>query len=335
MRPGHGDRGGGFGLRHIFIINPVSGRSDASEYLVPRIRQAAAAAGVADVIRRTQAPGHAARMAEEYARQGGPVRLYACGGDGTLNEVMAGVWASGNRQAQVCSVPCGSGNDFVRNFGTQQDFLDLEAQIAGSPIPIDLMQTDHGVAAAICSMGVDAEVAYGIPKFRRIPLCGGQTAYNLSIAVCMCHRLGHRLRVTLDDRVIEGTYLIATICNGQTYGGGYRAAPTADLQDGILEVVLVKKISRLRIAGVLGRYKEGRHIADNGRVVPEFQQILSYHHVRSVRLEVLSERTPIINVDGECGPARTLSARVLPAALQFVLPEGLYRQFAGKKGQEV
>lgn len=317
-------------MQHIFIINPVSGKTDASAYLPPRIRAAAGRAGVPFRIECTGAPGHAVRLARQYAGAGGPVRLYACGGDGTLNEVMRGAWESGNKGAQVCSVPCGSGNDFVRNFGAAEDFLDLDGQIAGGPVPIDLMRTDHGIAAAICSMGVDAEVAYGIPKFRRIPLCGGQMAYNLSIAVCMSHRLGHRLRVTLDDQVTEGTFLIATICNGQTYGGGYRAAPTADLQDGMLEVVLVKKISRLRIAGVLGSYKEGRHIAD-GRVAPQFRQIMTYHRVRSVKLEALSERTPIINVDGECGPARTLAAQVLPDALQFVLPAALYGPFRGRK----
>lgn len=317
-------------MNHVFIINPVSGKADASTYLEPRIHQAAQRAGVSYCIEHTKAPGHGVQLARQYASQGEPVRLYACGGDGTLNEVMQGAWESGGANVQVASVPCGSGNDFVRNFGTAQDFLDLDAQIAGDAIPIDLMQTDHGIAAAICSMGVDAEVAYGIPKFRRIPLCGGQMAYNLSIVVCMCHRLGYRLRVKLDDQVLEGNYLIATVCNGQSYGGGYRAAPTADLQDGVLEVVLVKKISRLRIAGVLGRYKQGQHI-QNGQVTPDLQQVMSYHRVRSVELEALDARTPIINVDGECGPARSLSARVLPSALAFVLPAPLYARFSGKK----
>lgn len=316
-------------MKHVFIINPVSGKADASQYLAPRIADAARQAGVDYAVELTRAPGHAAELACAYAREG-PARLYACGGDGTLNEVFLGAWQSGSPDAEVASVPCGSGNDFIRNFGTQEDFLDLAGNIAGTAVPIDLMQVGEGVAAAICSMGVDAEVAYGIPKFRRVPLCGGQMAYNLSIVECMCHKLGYHVRVTLDGQVMEGNYLIATVCNGQSYGGGYCAAPTADLQDGVLEVVLVKKLSRLRIAGVLAKYKAGRHIV-NEQVVPELRDVMTYHHARHVCIEALDERTPIINVDGECGPARTLEAQVIERAARFVLPAPLYGRFTGKK----
>lgn len=87
------------------------------------------------------------------------------------------------------------------------------------------MRTDRGVAAAICSAGLDAQVAYGIPKFRRLPLCGGQMAYNLSIVQQVCGRLGRRLRIVADGREYTGEYLMAAVCNGVSYGGGFRAAP--------------------------------------------------------------------------------------------------------------
>ena len=80
--------------------------------------------------------------------------------------------------------------------------------------------------------------------------------------------MGHRLRITVDDDVLEGDYLIATVCNGVAYGGGFRAAPMADLQDGVLDVIMVKKMSRMRIAGVLSKNKKRLHY-QNCRVVPE------------------------------------------------------------------
>ena len=80
-------------------------------------------------------------------------------------------------------------------------------------------------------------------------------AYNLSIVENLCQPIGQRLQVEIDGLVFQDDFLIATVCNGSYYGGGYCAAPNADLQDGILEVVLVKKMSRLRIAGVLAQYK--------------------------------------------------------------------------------
>ena len=70
-------------------------------------------------------------------------------------------------------LPYGSGNDFLRTYGTRAEFTDLDAQLAGGEVTIDLLETSLGLSATICAAGLDAQVAYGIPKFRRIPLCGG------------------------------------------------------------------------------------------------------------------------------------------------------------------
>ena len=137
---------------------------------------------------------------------------------------------------------------------------------------------------------------------------------------------GHRLRITVDDDVLEGDYLIATVCNGVAYGGGFRAAPMADLQDGVLDVIMVKKMSRMRIAGVLSKYKNGLHY-QNGRVVPELSDVLEYRRAQKVLIEPMDGKAVITNIDGECTPADSLSAQVLPLAARFVLPAPLYAQF--------
>ena len=284
-------------MKHVFIVNPVSGKADASLYLVPRLIDAAAGAGVDYAVELTQHAGHAAEIARQYGDDGEPVRLYACGGDGTLNEVFTGAYPYKN--AEVASVPCGSGNDFVRNFGAAEDFLSLADNIAGTAVPVDLVAANGGVSAAICSVGLDSEVAYSIPKYRRLPLCGD---------------------------VLEGDYLIATVCNGVAYGGGFRAAPMADLQDGVLDVIMVKKMSRMRIAGVLSKYKNGLHY-QNGRVVPELSDVLEYRRAQKVLIEPMDGKAVITNIDGECTPADSLSAQVLPLAARFVLPAPLYAQF--------
>ena len=96
----------------------------------------------------------------------------------------------------------------------------IHIYIAGTAVPVDLVAANGGVSAAICSVGLDSEVAYSIPKYRRLPLCGGQMAYNISIVERLLQPMGHRLRITVDDDVLEGDYLIATVCNGVAYGGG-------------------------------------------------------------------------------------------------------------------
>lgn len=314
-------------MKHVFVVNPVSGKADASLYLVPRLIEAAAAAKIDYEIELTQYPGHAREIAEKYGKSGDAVRLYACGGDGTLNEIFEGAYPWPN--AETASVPCGSGNDYVRNFGQVESFLNLEDNIRGTAIPVDLVSVNRRVSAAICSVGVDSEVAYGIPKFRRIPMCGGQMAYNLSIVERMLHKLGHKVRIRVDDEFMEGEYLICTVCNGASYGGGYFAAPMADLQDSTLDIILVKKISRLRIAGVLSKYQKGEHIK-NGKVVPELADVMQYRRAKKVQIETLDGKPFVVNIDGECGPADSLRAEIMPLAARFVLPAPVYEAFCRK-----
>lgn len=310
-------------MKHVFIVNPVSGKADARKYLVPKLEQAAEQAGVDYAVETTQYKGHAVDIAQTLAeREDGQVRLYACGGDGTLNEVFEGVYRSG-RHAEVASIPCGSGNDYVRTFGLPQDFLDFDSSIRGTAIPVDLIDTGRGICAALCSVGIDAEVAYNIPKYRRVPLCGGQMAYNLSIVERLMRPMGRRLRIEIDDEVFEDEYLICAVCNGKTYGGGYMAGPGADVQDGLLDVVFVKKISRLRIAGVLNLYKNGRHMKD-GQVVEQLRDIMTYRRAKRVYIQPTDGGKVIANIDGECGPAPSLSAAVLPGAARFVIPQHLF-----------
>lgn len=307
-------------MRHVFIVNPVSGKADASGTLVPEIIQAVSDQNLDYQIFLTEYPGHAVELARQQAGQSGEVRLYACGGDGTLNEVLHGSY--GCKNVQVACVPCGSGNDFVRNFGGNVPFRNLEDLIQGDAVPMDLIETDQGLAAAICSAGLDAQVAYGIPKFRRIPLCGGSMAYKLSILQAISGKLGHHLRIHADDEVITGDFLMLALCNGSTYGGGFCAAPQACMNDGLLELVMVRKISRLQIARLIGDYQKGLHMQGD-QVAPAYQNIIVYRRVRRMRMETLDGQPIVVTRDGECAPLFHLHAQVLPDATHIVLPRSV------------
>lgn len=316
-------------MRHVFIINPVSGTEDPSGRLLPEIQKAAKELGVEPIIEKTEYSGHAVEIARRWAKTGEPVRLYACGGDGTLNEVFRG--AMGYENAEAACVPCGSGNDFVRNFGSQKDFLNLTDLMRGECRVLDVIETQYGIASAICSAGLDAQVAYGIPKFRRIPGMGGEMAYKLSILTSLCSHLGHHLQIVADGEVFDDEYLMLAICNGQTYGGGFKASPEADMQDGLLDLVLVKKISRLRIAGVVNTYKKGEHI-QNGEVIPEVQDVLTFRRVKEVHIKVLDGRPIVVTQDGECAPRMELDAKVVPGAVRTTLPAALCQKAAANAG---
>ena len=136
----------------------------------------------------------------------------------------------------------------------------------------------------------------------------------------MLSRFGHKLRVAIDGKEYTGTYMMAAICNGGYYGGGYQAAPYAAMDDGLLDIVLVKPISRIQVAGILAKYKAGRHMQDADTIVPEFRSFMTFYRARSVEMQVLDNRPIIATIDGECAPVMELKAEVLPSALNVLLP---------------
>jgi len=260
-------------MRYLFLLNPTAGKRDCTAELAPAIQAAAQRAGIPPEKGKvvvTQYAGHARELAAEAAHtaqaDGEPVRIWTAGGDGTFNEALTG--AQGCGLAAVGCLPFGSGNDFLRTYGTREEFNDLDAQLAGSEVDIDLMQTDLGLSATICAAGLDAQVAYGIPQFRRIPFCGGEMAYALSIVKQLCGHIGRNVTFTIDGEELTVDCLMCAVCNGRTYGGGFYAAPEAQPDDGWLDVFIIRRVSRLTIARLLGMYKSGRHFR-NGELTEQ------------------------------------------------------------------
>ena len=293
-------------MRTLFLLNPTAGKADCTRTLPQQINVAAARAGLAPeeyTIQVTNHAGHArelANAAAQQARQSGEeLRVFTAGGDGTFNEALTGIYGYAN--AAVGCLPFGSGNDFLRTFGTKEEFLNLDAQLAGGPVSIDLMQTSLGLSATICAAGLDAQVAYGIPKFRRIPLCGGEMAYVLSIVEQLCGHIGRRVEYTIDGETLDVDCLMCAICNGRTYGGGFCAAPEAQPDDGWLDVYIIRKVSRVTIAKLLGMYKSGKHF-QNGQLVRAAEPYFIYRRAKQVSLRAADGRGPIVaTADGECG----------------------------------
>ena len=323
-------------MRTLFLLNPTAGKTDCTRTLPQQIEAAAARAGLAKTaytVFATTHAGHARELAHAAAMQarqaGEQLHVYTAGGDGTFNEALTGAY--GFENAAVGCLPYGSGNDFLRTFGTKEEFLDLDAQLAGGAVPIDLMQTSLGLSATICAAGLDAQVAYGIPKFRRIPFCGGEAAYALSIVQQLCGHLGRKVEYTIDGETLEVDCLMCAVCNGRTYGGGFCAAPEARPDDGWLDVYIIRKVSRLTIAKLLGMYKSGKHFR-NGQLVEAVRPYFIYRRARSVTLCAADGRGPIVaTADGECVPKEEIIIQVRPLAGRILLPKPAYERFFAQR----
>ena len=320
-------------MRYLFLLNPAAGKADCTAGLIPQIRAAATRAGVPEPqlsIRTTEYAGHAREMAqaaaEAAAQAGEKLRVYTAGGDGTFIEALTGI--RGIENAAAGCLPYGSGNDFLRTYGTREEFRDLDAQFRGGEVPIDLMQTNLGLSATICAAGLDAQVAYGIPKFRRIPFCGGEVSYLLSIVEQLCGRIGRRVEYRIDGETLTVDCLMCAICNGRAYGGGFLAAPEARPDDGWLDVFIIRKVGRLTIAKLLGMYKKGGHFVD-GQLTEAARPYFLYRRARQVSLRPVDGRGPIVaTADGECAPCEEVSASILPASGRILLPAPALSRFA-------
>lgn len=323
-------------MHTLFLLNPTAGKQDCTRQLPRQIEAAAQRAGLSRgdyTICVTTHAGHAREVAHAEAlraRQAGEaLRIYTAGGDGTFNEALTGAY--GFENAAVGCLPFGSGNDFLRTFGTKEEFLDLDAQLAGGPVDIDLMQTSLGLSATICAAGLDAQVAYGIPKFRRIPLCGGEMAYVLSIAQQLCGHIGRRVEYTIDGETMSVDCLMCAVCNGRTYGGGFCAAPEARPDDGWLDVYIIRKVGRLTIAKLLSMYKNGRHF-QNGQLVKAAEPYFIYRRAKQVSLRAADGRGPIVaTADGECVPCEQVSVQVQPLAGHILLPKPALERFEAQR----
>ncbi len=307
-------------MKHIFIINPNAGKIDISEKLIAEIEaiKAQEKAFEYEVVR-TEYPGHGRELAEQYAQiSEEPIRIYACGGDGTLNEVVAGAY--GHAHVEIGCLPYGTGNDYVKNFGSQNDFQNLYNVIHGSSMEVDMLDTSIGVAAEVCSLGFDANVGYNTRHYKKLPLCHGQMAYNLSVIECLLQPIGTHLKLTIDGQEFEDDYLMVCLANGTTYGGGFKCAPEANLCDGLIDIIIVNKVSRFKIAKIIAKYAKGTY-QNQCKVEPEFQDCITYMRGRNVTVE--GPKDFVSNLDGECKVQNKVEAKIVEKAMKFILPRGL------------
>lgn len=300
-------------MRYVLIVNPAAGKQNAAETILPAVRQYFLGQGLNPVCYLTREPGEATLLTERETEKGDPVRIYAFGGDGTLGEVAKG--AAGKNNVEIGIFPCGSGNDYIKIFGESGDFLSPQRQLAGISRTVDLIQTEFGMSINLCSVGLDAMVALYMERIKRVPLVTGPTAYDLALLRVLLGRIGDNLRIRIDDaETFEGCFVFALAASGQYYGGGYRGAPQALPDDGLLDFILIRKPPLYQIPRLIGLYKAGKHMG-----AKEFEQILTFR--RGKKMEIVAVKPVAANLDGDVALVKATCFQVSPAAARFIVPQ--------------
>ena len=294
-------------MKHLFIINPAAGSYNRTDEYSEIIHKTCRARKLRYEIRVSTAPGEAIRIAREAAETGEELRLYACGGDGTLNEVVAG--AAGHDNVAVTVFSGGSG----KIFDDPKAFFDLNRLIDAEEATFDLIRCNEDVALNICSVGLDARIAADVARYKRLPLLHGFRAYLLSTGLNVVKGLAEPYVVEIDGERFDGEQTFVCVCNGRFYGGGFNPIPEADPTDGMLDVLLVKKVSRLQVAGLIGKYKNGRY-----KEIGHVARYLKTDHVK-----IRCAKPCAINLDGEIRFAKDVVMKVADEKIRFFYPKGL------------
>lgn len=301
-------------MRHIFIINPVAGNGKFQNNVLNAIHAHLKGKEIEYEVYFSKFKGDIQDYLNNKCQDRIPSVIYACGGDGTLHEVINAACIFSHISIGI--IPCGSGNDFIKNFINSDNFNKIDSQVQGESIDLDIIRVNDKYAASVCNIGLDADAAFNMHKFKKIPFISGTSRYLLSVFYCLVNKLGKMLDVTIDNNIkLSGLYLLGVIANGQSYGGGYKCAPLALINDGIMDLCFVENISRLKIINVIGSYKEGTHL--------ENRKINKYITYRKCKHALIRSNEPInVCIDGESYIYNEVKLSIEKGSLKFWLPKG-------------
>ena len=287
----------------LYIIANETAGSGNGAVTLRRVREMLEKKGIPFRADSTQRPGHARELAEAAAAAG--EKEIAClGGDGTLSEVVRGL---GGRFVTLYLIPCGTGNDFAKVFSLPKDPVDaLEAQLAGTPRPVDVGRLNGECFINVSGSGFDVEVLRQAGRFKR--LGKGLLPYLLGILAALRKFRALPVEITAEGKTTREEVTIFSVGNGCYIGGGMKAVPHALPDDGLFDVVIAEKFSRRKILRLLTKFIPGKHTDLPG--------------VREFRCREITFRCPgmVLDVDGELIPADEARYEILPGALEIRIP---------------
>ncbi len=281
---------------YTFIVNPRAGRGLSRRSASQFLRALEQSDLTFDLVR-TEYPRHAAELAREAARRSDVV--VAVGGDGTVNEVVSGIVASGAKP-RLAVVPIGSGNDFVKMLDVPSDPADLLRDLQhehARPADYGRVRWDgpdgpgEGVFVNAAGAGIDAKIA---ETASRIKLLGGTSRYVAAVLITLRRWSAPELSMTSEiagrqETYPPGEYLLVLASNGRCAAGGFFLTPEARIEDGLIDACVVRNTSLRRILRLIPAVlRGGRHVG-----APEVSI------VKTERIHIHSESPLAVQADGE------------------------------------
>ncbi len=284
-----------------FIVNPAAGNGYSLE-IMQKLEETMKAKGTEYRIYRTEGPGHGTEIAKKLADDDLVSAVVSVGGDGTAGEIAAGLTGTGKPMGII---PAGTGNDFIKSAGIPNDpDKALELILTGQARPTDTGTVNDQFFLNVSGTGFDVTVldyAENEKKKHR-----GLTPYFLGLIKAIFHYQSIHLKITADGKEQEGQYLICSVANGRFIGGGIPICPKADIEDGKLDLVMIRNVHRWQIPFYLP-----------GLMLSKDLKFRITKHFRASDILIEGSRLRI-NVDGDIKPMDSVGFRINPGSLMLI-----------------
>lgn len=302
-------------MKYYFIVNPIAGKHEGEKIIKDQLslcNEYLNKPNNFEIILTTK-QGEASNIVKKVCEENleKEITIFACGGDGTCFEVLNGLVGYDNVRMGI--VPVGSCNDFLKSF-PDGDFLNISKQINSDYSLFDIIKANNEYVLNVTNFGFDARANYDQIRYRS-KFKTVKKAYNYALFKnIISPKLGDKVEIYADDKLIfNKKMLLSSVANAMYYGGGYKCAPLARCEDGLLEVCIVKKVSVLTFARLVKSYKLGLHI-DN----PKFKKFVTYVRAKKIRID--AEKELVGCFDGETRICKSFELEVIPKKIKFIIP---------------
>ena len=306
-------------MKTFFIINPAAGQGKNTDLFVRQVKNVISETGADAEIYLTKCVGDAKIFTLECCEKYGATRLIACGGDGTLNEVVNG--ASMCSGAEIGVIPIGTGNDFCRNF--EYDFYNILGQLTGKTVKCDAIRyttffdgyVKEGYGVNMFNIGFDCNVADLTAEMKKKPLISGSFAYFTSILVTLIKKKCSNLKIEIDGQERHnGQLLLSSVANGSFCGGGIKSNPLASLADGEININIIKNVTRMKFISLLPHYMKGTFLN-----LSNIEKYIASEKCREVIISPNGGHMRLC-IDGEIIDAGQTRFEIVHNAFNFILP---------------
>jgi len=308
-------------MKHLIIYNPAAGTAAGTLEAVKTAFE-----GLDYEVYETTGPKSAIKYLKEYFQKNtkDTVRVYACGGDGTLHECVNAL--VGVKNAELTLYATGTGNDFTKVYGGKATFCNLNRLINGKICKIDLSKIEGDslneplYSINVINFGFDAIVGamgnyykeHGIPADAKGTEKTNPYDYALKHDAMKHGRFNDTVVYADGEQLNKKQILLCTLAQGQYVGGHFHCAPKSINNDGLIDVCVFKTMTLLGLGLIIGTYTNGHHL-DKPRRKIVYRQAKEIKFVAPKEIDVC--------VDGEMIKGKEFKVSILPAAINFVIPQ--------------